>query len=142
MIQPDNHQDWTEVKWDKRGTRQINETKAGFIKRETLSGRSSGAVASFDKINKAGSNGLNDKVMSTRKLEDEVETFKHKTLSASIAKRIAQKRCELKISQKELANKIFVPENIIKEYERIGSKVIPNPNILNKIEKVIGRVRD
>ena len=43
---------------------------------------------------------------------------------------------------KDLANKIFVPESVIKDYEKIGSKIIPNPNILNKIEKVIGRVRD
>lgn len=137
-----NFQDWTEVKWDKRGVRQANESKNDFIKRESMNDRRISGVLSSEKINKAGSNGLGDKVMSARKLESETETFKHKTLDPSIAKRIAQKRCELKLSQKDLANKIFVPESVIKDYEKIGSKIIPNPNILNKIERVIGRVRD
>ena len=137
-----NFQDWTEVKWDKRGVRHATESKNDFIKRESMNDRRISGVLSSDKINKAGSNGLGDKVMSARKLESETETFKHKTLDPSIAKRIAQKRCELKLSQKDLANKIFVPESVIKDYEKIGSKIIPNPNILNKIEKVIGRVRD
>ena len=137
-----NFQDWTEVKWDKRGVRQTTESKNNFIKRENMNDRRISGVLSSDKINKAGSNGLGDKVMSARKLESETETFKHKTLDSAIAKRIAQKRCEMKLSQKDLANKIFVPESVIKDYEKIGSKIIPNPNILNKIEKVIGRVRD
>ena len=138
----DNFQDWTEVKWDKRGVRQSTESKTDFIKRENMCGRRVSGVLSTEKVNKAGSNGLGDKVMSSRKLESETETFKHKTLDSAIAKRIAQKRCELKLSQKDLANKIFVPENVIKDYEKIGSKIIPNANILNKIEKIIGRVRD
>lgn len=138
----DNFQDWTEVKWDKRGVKQVNESKNDFIKRENMNGRRISGVLSTEKVNKAGTNGLSDKVMSTRKLESETEIFKHKTIEPSISKRIAQKRCEMKLSQKDLANKIFVPESVIKDYEKIGSKIIPNANILNKIERVIGRVRD
>ena len=56
-------------------------------------------------------------------------------------KRIAQKRCLMKMTQRDLAIAISVPETLIRDYERLESKVIPNANILNKIEKVIGRVR-
>ena len=132
-------QDWTPVGWNKQGTKQTNETKKDFLKRESQAGR---VISSMNNTtcNKAGSNGLNDKVMSARKLEEE-DTFKHKSVSLSISKRIAQKRCEMKLTQKELAMKLSLPESIIKDYEKPDGKVIPNPNILNKIEKILGRVR-
>ena len=63
--------------------------------------------------------------------------LKHKKLSSSICKRIAQKRLEKKISQVELARLLNLQVNIIKEYEKPGSKVIPNARILNKIEKIL-----
>lgn len=134
-------QDWTPIGWNKQGTKQTNETKKDFLKRETQAGR---VISSMNNIthNKAGSNGLKDKVMSTRKLEEEEDTFKHKSISLSISKRIAQKRCEMKLTQKELAMKLSLPESVIKDYEKLDGKVIPNPNILNKIEKILGRVRD
>ena len=134
-------QDWTPIGWNKQGTKQTNETKKDFLKRETQAGR---VISSMNNTthNKAGSNGLKDKVMSTRKLEEEEDTFKHKSISLSISKRIAQKRCEMKLTQKELAMKLSLPESVIKDYEKLDGKVIPNPNILNKIEKILGRVRD
>ena len=96
-------QDWTPVGWNKQGTKQTNETKKDFLKRESQAGR---VISSMNNTtcNKAGSNGLNDKVMSARKLDEEEDTFKHKSVSLSISKRIAQKRCEMKLTQKELAN--------------------------------------
>jgi ribosome-binding protein aMBF1 (putative translation factor) len=124
------HQDWETVKWDKRGVQNSNESKKDFMKRELQAGR----VISQLKIS--------EKSASLRKIESEEERFKHKTLSLSIAKRISQKRMEMKLSQKDLAMKLSLPESIIKEYEKINGNVIPNPNILNKIEKIIGRVRD
>lgn len=135
-------QDWTPIGWNKQGTKQINETKKDFIKRESQAGRVISSMNNTTSYNKAGSNGLNDKVMSARKLEQEEETFKHKSVSLSISKRIAQKRCEMKLTQKELAMKLSLPESVIKDYEKLDGKVIPNPNILNKIEKILGRVRD
>jgi hypothetical protein len=50
-----NFQDWTEVKWDKRGVRQATESKTDFIKRESMKDRRISGVLSSDKINKAGS---------------------------------------------------------------------------------------
>jgi len=57
-----------------------------------------------------------------------------------MAKKIAQARCNKKMTQKELANTLSLPLKIIQDYE--ASKAIPNHNVLNKIEKILGRVRD
>lgn len=41
-----------------------------------------------------------------------------------------------KLSQKQLAQKINVSESLIKEYE--SGKAIPNGNIINKLNRVLG----
>ena len=133
-----NFQDWTPVSWDKRNSRYANESKKDFITRQQRTNQP------ITTINKGVSNksGITSQVLSTKKLESEEETFKHKTLSTSIAKKIAQKRCEMKLTQKDLAFKLSLPESIIRDYEKLDGKTIPNPMILNKIEKILGRVRD
>jgi putative transcription factor len=58
-----------------------------------------------------------------------------------MSKRIAQARCEKKMTQKDLANALSLPFKIIQDYE--AGKAIPNHVVLNKIEKALGvRVRD
>ena len=58
-----------------------------------------------------------------------------------MSKRIAQARCEKKLTQKELASMLSLPFKVIQEYE--SGKAIPNAIILNKIEKALGvRVKD
>lgn len=123
-------QDWKEVTWNKKGVKQKNETKENFLKRHE--------TTIVNKNNKKPDN----LVMSSRKLEANAEEgiLSHKTVSLSIARRIAQKRCEMKLSQKDLAMKLSIPESIIKSYEK--TEAIPNPIVLNKIEKILGRVRD
>jgi putative transcription factor len=79
-------------------------------------------------------------VSNIRKVEKEEETFKHPTVTLSTAKKIAQARCEKKMSQKDLANALYLPFKIIQDYE--AGKAIPNAFVLNKIEKILGRVRD
>ena len=44
------------------------------------------------------------------------------------------------MTQKELANALYLPFKIIQDYE--AGKAIPNPLVLNKIERILGRVRD
>ena len=132
------HQDWKEVSWDKRGIKQSNESKNNFIKR-SLNNQTLKTVYKTTNLNKSG---INEIVSTTKKLENESECFKHKSVSLNIAKNIAKKRNDMKLTQKELAFKVSLPENIIKSYEKGDEKTIYNPNILNKIEKVIGRVRE
>lgn len=59
-----------------------------------------------------------------------------KTLGLSAAKQIQQARLSKKWSQKDLANKLNIKPNLIKDYET--GKVVPNPQILNKINRLLG----
>lgn len=45
-------------------------------------------------------------------------------------------RLELKLSQKDVAQKINEKPSIIQDYE--GGKAIPNPQILGKLERLLG----
>ena len=133
-----NFQDWKTVSWDKRGERSKNESKKDQLNRNIRSGN---VISTTKQVtNKAGSSGVNEKVMSARKLENEQDTFIHKKVSLSMAKRIAQLRCENKMTQKDLAFKLSLPIKIIQEYE--SGIAIPNHVITNKIEKVLGKIRD
>ena len=129
------------VSWDKRGVKQNYETKKGFIKREEQAGRQFQSVNKNEPINKSGSSGLKDLVMSVKKLENETDTFVHKTVSMNMAKKIAKLRSEAKLTQKDLAFKLNIHTNIIRDYE--NGTIIPTSTVINKIEKALGaRVRD
>ena len=129
-----NFQDWNVVSWDKRGERSKNESKKDYINNQT---RKNNTVSSL-KTQSLNSNKID--IPNIKKIEKEEDTFVIKTVSLNVSKRIAQKRCEQKLTQKELAFKLNLPEKIIKDYE--SGKAIPNHIILNKIEKILGRVRE
>lgn len=58
------------------------------------------------------------------------------TLNHSVKIRIQQGRVAKKLTQKQLAQKLNLPVQIIAEYE--SGKAIPNRQILSKIGRVIG----
>lgn len=129
-------QNWTDVKWDKRGERSKNQSNADYIKEQTRKNN----VTSILKSGSSNSNKVNI-LTNLHKIDKEEETFILPKVSMSISKRIAQARCEKKLTQKELALKLSLPVKIIQEYE--NGKAIPNPIILNKIENILKtRVRD
>lgn len=45
-------------------------------------------------------------------------------------------RLELKLTQKDVAQKINEKPSVIQDYE--GGKAIPNPQILGKLERILG----
>ena len=127
-------QDWETVGWNKSGEKNKNESKTEYLNNQM---RKNNTVSK----NKVVSNKSQiDGVSNIRKIEKEEDTFKHEKVSLSVAKKIAKARCEKKMTQKELANTLNLPFKIIQDYE--GGKAIPNPVDLNKIEKILGRVRD
>lgn len=131
-----NFQDWNTVGWDKRGEKNKNESKTEFLNNQLRKGNVTQKLKT-DSVNK---NKVNV-VTNVKKIENEQDTFKHKTVGSDVGKKIAQARCEKKLTQKELANAIFLPESIIKEFE--SGKAIYNAVVLNKIEKYFGkRVRN
>lgn len=129
-------QDWNEVKWDKRGEKNKNESDKTYINNQMRKGN----VISTLKPTSANQNKINI-VTNANKIDKEEDTFKHPTISLSVAKKISQARVEKKLTQKELAQQLSLPFKIIQDYE--AGKAIPNAMILNKIEKILNkRVRD
>lgn len=128
------HQDWTEIKWDKR-----NE-KLG--KKPTTVDIRKGNISTTNKDGKLNtSNILNFDKDKTKKIDKEEETFKHQKVSLNMGKKISNARNDKKLTQKEFANLLSLPLKIIQEYE--SSKAIPNHLIINKMEKFLGiRLRD
>lgn len=128
-------QDWKPVGWNKTGERNKNESKTSYINNQM---RKNNTVSQNKNIS-SNKNQI-EGVSNIRKIEIEEDTFKHQKVSLSMAKKIAQSRCNKKMTQKELANILSLPIKIIQDYE--ASKAIPNHIVLNKIEKILGRVRD
>ena len=57
-------------------------------------------------------------------------------LNSVLLKAIQTARMDLKLSQKDVAAKINEKPSILQDYE--SSKAIPNPQILGKLERVLG----
>lgn len=130
-----DNQDWTYVTWDKR-SKQPNETRNEFDKRIKNNG-------SYQKVVKPKQNTNIDTIILAKSLERKIETgdLRHKTIPIEVSKNIAVQRNKLKLSQRDLARKICLPENIIRDYEKINNNTTHmNNSIINKIEKVIGKV--
>jgi putative transcription factor len=129
-------QDWNTVSWDKRGEKKKNESSKQQITRLQRTG--SGLITT----NKTSGNKQKVNVVDSsklRKIENEEDTFKIEKVPLSISKKMAQLRCEKKLSQKELAMKLSLDVKIIQEYE--NGKAIPNGNLINKLEKILGKIR-
>ena len=130
-----NFQDWKEVTWNKTGEKKKDETNNEYMNRL----KRTGSIVSS--VNKNSNNKQSEVVDSSklRKIEKEEETFIIPKVSLSMGKKISQLRCEKKITQKELAFQLSLNVKIIQDYE--ASKAIPNPNIINKLEKILGKIR-
>ncbi len=68
-------------------------------------------------------------------IENETENFKIETIPLSICQEMIKGRNAMKLSQKELAQKLNVQQSIIANYE--NGKAIPDNGMLQKIAKVL-----
>jgi ribosome-binding protein aMBF1 (putative translation factor) len=107
-IKNNQHQDWTETKFDKTNKYKVIEKE----------------------ISKRDPN-----VININKLDNETDVQKHKTVSHSLKMQIQSTRLSMKLTQKDLANKLNLPVKTISDYE--SGRAIPNPNTLNKIKRVL-----
>lgn len=69
-----------------------------------------------------------------QKLENE-EPEAPKKIAPDVKKKICQARTAMKMTQQELAQRINVKPDIVKDYE--CGNAIPNPQILNRLQKVL-----
>ena len=70
------------------------------------------------------------------KLDNETEELRHQKLDLSVSKAIQQARNAKGLTQVQLAQLINEKQQIINEYEQ--AKVIPNQQILAKLERALG----
>ena len=113
-----DHQDWTPVVLNKK-TSPSGKATASHI-----------ASGQFETIKKTHVDS------TSRKLENDTETFEHKTVSSKLANEIIRARVAKKWSRADLAKNINEHERIVAEYET--KKAIPNAQILSKMSRVLG----
>merc|ERR1712188_340753 len=107
-------QDWSEVGWSNK---------------DNSANRSGGQ----QQAPKPRGSGVSNK---TRALDEAEEAGRHETVTMELRKLIQQGRMAKKMSQKELATQINEKPQTINEYE--SGKAIPNPQILSKLQRVLG----
>ncbi|KAF9052785.1 multi protein bridging factor 1-domain-containing protein [Panaeolus papilionaceus] len=105
---------------------------------EVNAARRTGAVVSTDKKIAGGANKAHQGTDHQRiaKLDRENEVAPPAKILPSVGRAMQTARLELKLSQKDVAQKVNEKPSIIQDYE--SSKAIPNPQILGKLERVLG----
>jgi len=96
-----------------------------------------GAVVATDKKTTAGVNKahLGPDHQRIAKLDRENEVAPPPKVAPNVGRAMQAARMELKLSQKDVAQKINEKPSILQDYE--SGKAIPNPQILGKLERVL-----
>ncbi|EDR11006.1 uncharacterized protein LACBIDRAFT_319718 [Laccaria bicolor S238N-H82] len=128
--------DWDEPKTVIGFKRQV--AKVAKKDSDINAARRSGAVVATDKKVAAGGNKAHQGTDHQRiaKLDRENEVAPPAKILPSVGRAIQTARMDLKLSQKDVAAKINEKPSILQDYE--SSKAIPNPQILGKLERVLG----
>lgn len=87
-------------------------------------------------VEKKGDTSINDEL---RKIENSTESFSHQKIPNMLTKELINARINLKLTQKDMANKLNIQQNIYTELEN-GKAIYSSQNkqIVNKIERVLG----
>jgi ribosome-binding protein aMBF1 (putative translation factor) len=89
-----------------------------------------------DIIERKGDTSLQNEL---KKVENETENFSIKIIPNQLSKDIMNARCKLKLSQKDMAIKLNIQQNVYTELE--NGKAIYNTQtkqLISKIEKIVG----
>ena len=141
---------WESVTWNKSGHRQNGVSKTTqVLSIPTCALRIVCSLLVFLQLNKAyrsgnvtatkkygaGGNQQGGTHLNTKKLDDDHDTLKHKTVSLGLKKLLQQERGKAKMTQKDMATAMNDKPQIIQDYE--AGRGIPNPQILSKMERVL-----
>lgn len=125
-------QDWTTVTFTKKPkTPKAVPTSASGL----AQAKASGHVVAERKETSNRSAG-SAPTANLRKLEESSEDFSHRTVNRNLAQAISQARQAKKLTQAQLATAINERPQIISQYE--SGQAIPNPQILNKLDRALG----
>lgn len=100
--------------------------------------RRAGAVVATEKKVSGGANKAHQGTDHQRivKLDRENEVAPPAKVAPSVGRAMQTARMELKLSQKEVAQKINEKPSVLQDYE--SGKAIPNAQILSKLERTLG----
>ncbi|KAF8078155.1 multi protein bridging factor 1-domain-containing protein [Lyophyllum atratum] len=125
--------------WDSRTVIGFKKQTAKVAKTESQlnAARRSGAVVGTDKKLSVG-NKANQGTDHQRiaKLDRENEVAPPPKIAPSVGRAIQDGRMGLKLSQKDVAQKINEKPSVLQDYE--SGKAVPNAQILGKLERVLG----
>nr|CCA28249.1 conserved hypothetical protein [Albugo laibachii Nc14] len=125
-------QDWEQAGWGHKRTQGKQNTAASLNK-----AKREGNVVTEARLaggtNKSSHTNLNKNM---RKLEEDTENFKPRTVDRSLSQSLIKARTEKKMTQKTLATAINEKPQVIAEYE--SGKAIPNGQIISKMERALG----
>ena len=115
-----SHQDWTPVVFSNNSKKT---TSGGSVEtvRKTTGNQPSAASINARKI---------------ESIDSSDDKLTHKMIDTKAVDAVKRRRCELKLTQKDLANKSQVPEATIKNLEQ--GKEFHNPPLLTKLQRALG----
>eukprot|EP00916_Digyalum_oweni_P013632 GHVL01022394.1.p1 GENE.GHVL01022394.1~~GHVL01022394.1.p1 ORF type:complete len:138 (+),score=24.72 GHVL01022394.1:30-443(+) len=128
-----NHQDWTQVVWDKKPTsgaaaRDKNAVNQAFKKGER--------VEVVKKYAGGKNSGAQHPQMNTKTLDEDNEHLKHARVSHEFRIALQQARQAKGMTQQALAQEISEKGSVINEYE--NGKAIPNGQVVQKLNRALG----
>jgi len=126
--------------WDKTVTIGFKKQVPRVAKKESHinAARQSGAVVDTGKKFTAGGNKAHQEIDHQRiaKLDRENEVAPPPKIAPCVGRAIQDARLALKLSQKDIAQRINEKPSVIQDYE--SNRAIPHPQILSKLERVLG----
>ena len=108
MASANNFQDWENIVFTKKSKEQVEKEKKSKIK-------------------------LSDETLRLNKIDSSDRDEKHKKIEFKHSQLIQKARLIKKMTQKQLAQKLYIDINLISQYE--SGKIVPNRQILNKLAK-------
>ncbi|KAF7311621.1 MBF1-domain-containing protein [Mycena kentingensis (nom. inval.)] len=130
----------TDVDWDSKTVigKRSQTAKVTRNAGDLNAARRAGAVVGTDKKVAAGGNKAHAGTDHQRiaKLDRDNEVAPPAKVNASVGRAMQDARLELKLSQKDVAQKINEKPSVLQDYE--SGKAIPNPQILGKLERALG----
>ena len=122
-----NNQDWTPVVMRRPQNRP--EDKAKELRTALRKG-------DVEHVAKSTTNRSINPSQSSHTIDSEDRPMTIKMISADAVNAVKRRRCELKLTQKELATKASVPEQTVKSLEAGNER--HNPQLLMKLQRVLG----
>ena len=124
-----NNQDWTPVVMSRKQNRPEDKAK------ELRNALRTGAVEHVSKSSTNRNTAMNPRNLE-KMIDSEDSRIEIKMVARVAVDAVKRRRCELKLTQKELATKASVPEQTIKSLE-VGTEK-HNPQLLMKLQRVLG----